>query len=64
MALSMHEIALPVFNQQLAALADILDQTQAHADARQLDAAQFLGARLSPDMYNMAVQVRQATDHV
>jgi hypothetical protein len=64
MALSMHDIALPVFTQQLGALAEILNLTQAHAEARELDADQFLAARLSPDMYNMAIQVRQATDHV
>ena len=64
MTLSMHDIALPVFIQQLGALAEILNQTQAYAEARELDADQFLAARLSPDMYNMAIQVRQATDHV
>ncbi len=60
----MHDIALPVFNQKLGALGEILNETQARADARELDGDQFLAARLSPDMYNMATQVRQATDHV
>ncbi|MEE2760403.1 MAG: DUF1993 domain-containing protein [Pseudomonadota bacterium] len=64
MALSMHEIALPVFRQQFGALGEILDQTRTHAEARELDPAIYLEARLSPDMFTRAAQVRQATDHV
>ena len=64
MALSMHEIAVPAFTQQLTTLSDILDLTAAHAEARKLDPAMFLASRLSPDMFSLAQQVRQATDHV
>lgn len=64
MALSMHEIAVPAITQQLASLSDVLDITAAHAAARDLDPALFLAARLSPDMFPMAQQIRQATDHV
>ena len=60
----MHEIAVPAFTQQLNCLSDILDLTASHAEARSLDPALFLAARLSPDMFPLAQQIRQATDHV
>lgn len=64
MALSMHDVAVPAITQQLDALSTILDEVAAHAEARKLDEALFLGWRLSPDMFTLGQQVVQATTHV
>lgn len=64
MSLSMHEIVVPPVTIQLDALSGILDLVAAHAEARNLDLAPFLNARLSPDMFPFTEQIGQATMHV
>ncbi len=41
----------------------MLDKTAAHCEAKKIDPAALLTARLFPDMYPLARQVRAATDH-
>jgi uncharacterized protein len=62
MAFSMYDACVPVCTQVMTSLAAILDKAAAHAAAHKLDEAAFLQARLFPDMFTMARQVRQATD--
>ena len=59
---SLHDIALPVFNQMLGGLAGVLVKAQAHAEARQIEPGALLQARLFPDMFPLLRQVRVACD--
>ncbi len=62
MAFSMYDACVPVCTQVMTTLGAILDKAAAHAAAQKLEEAAFLQARLFPDMFPMARQVRQATD--
>lgn len=60
MSLSMYDITVPAFLRLLGNLSGILDKAQAHAKAASLDPASLLRARLYPDMWSLAEQVRAA----
>lgn len=62
MTLSMHQASAPVFIQGLTGLVTVLDKAAAHVEARKLDPAALLQARLYPDMFPFARQVQIATD--
>jgi len=62
MAISMYDVAVPVFNQQLKNLSGLLDKASAHAQARQFDVSVLLQARLYPDMFPLTRQVQIACD--
>jgi hypothetical protein len=49
--------------QHLNGLSTVLDKAAAWAAARKVNEADLRNMRLSPDMYNLARQVRAATDH-
>jgi len=63
MSVSMYTISIPVFIQHLNGLSTVLDKAAAWAAGRKVNEADLLNMRLSPDMYNLARQVRAATDH-
>jgi hypothetical protein len=63
MTVSMYTVSIPVFIQHLNGLNTVLDKAAAWAAARKVNEADFLNMRLSPDMFNLARQVRAATDH-
>ena len=63
MKLSMYQASVPTFVRMLGNLAVILDKAAAHAEARKIDPAVFVGGRLFPDMLPLAKQVQIATDH-
>jgi len=63
MPVSMCTVSIPVFIQHLNGLSTILDKTAAWAAARKVNEADLLNMRLSPDMFNLARQVRASTDH-
>ena len=63
MTVSMYKISVPIFVQFLAALGVVLDKAAAHCEAKKIDPAALLNARLFPDMFPFARQVRAATDH-
>ncbi len=63
MTISMFTISIPVFIRHLNGLATVLDKAAAWAAARKINEADILNMRLSPDMFNLAQQVRAATDH-
>ena len=63
MTISMYAASVPVFTRTLGALDAILDKAAAYAEARKIDPAVLLNARLSPDMFAFTRQVQIATDH-
>jgi hypothetical protein len=63
MTISMYKTSVPIFLQFLTSLAGVLDKTAAHAEAKKIDPAVLLNARLFPDMFPLVRQVRAATDH-
>ncbi|HTS42101.1 MAG TPA: DUF1993 domain-containing protein [Xanthobacteraceae bacterium] len=63
MPISMYTVSVPVFIQHLNGLNTVLDKAAAWATARKVNEGDLLAMRLSPDMFNLARQVRAATDH-
>lgn len=64
MSLTMYQASIPVFVRMLGNLSVILDKAAAHAEARKIDPAVFINARLAPDMFPLSRQVQIATDMV
>ncbi|MBC7944027.1 MAG: DUF1993 domain-containing protein [Burkholderiales bacterium] len=62
MTLSMYQASVPVFVRMLGNLFAILDKAMAHAEARKIDPAVLLNARLFPDMLPLAKQIQIAAD--
>ena len=62
MAVSLYDIAAPLFRGQLSALATVLDKGAAFAEAKKIDPSVLLNARLAPDMFALTRQVQIATD--
>jgi hypothetical protein len=62
MTISMYNASIPVMIKMLGNLEAILDKAIAHAAARKIDDAAFVQARLFPDMFTFARQIRVATD--
>ena len=63
MAVSMYHASVPVFLQLLGGLKGTLDKAKKHADEQKWDEATILNLRLYPDMFTLARQVRQASEH-
>ena len=62
MAISMYQASVPVFVRGLTSLKGILEKATAHAQAKKIDDAVFVNARLFPDMLPLSVQVQIAAD--
>ena len=62
MPLSMYQVSIPVYTRALGILSTLLDKAAAHAEARKIDPAVFINARLAPDMYPLSRQVQAASD--
>ena len=58
----MHTSSVPVFKQMLNSLQAILKKAEEHATEKKIEAAVFLQARLSPDMFPLVRQVQIAAD--
>ncbi|HTT11682.1 MAG TPA: DUF1993 family protein [Burkholderiaceae bacterium] len=63
MSLSMHALSVPVFARTLGNLSAILDKAAAYAQAKKIDPAVLLTARLYPDMFALTRQIQLASDH-
>ena len=63
MTISMYKASAPIFVQFLTSLSAVLDKAAAHAEAKKIDPAVLLNARLYPDMFPLVRQVREATSH-
>ena len=62
MKTSMYQISVPTFTRVLNNLAAILEKAAAHAEARKIEPAALLNARLYPDMFPLTRQVQLAAD--
>jgi uncharacterized protein len=62
MPISMYQASVPAFLQQLTALSGVLDKAEAYAQAKQIDPAALLEARLFPDMFPLVRQVQITCD--
>lgn len=63
MPLSMYQASAPVYARSLKSLLTVLDKAVAHSAARKIDPAILISARLYPDMWSLAEQVRAACSH-
>ncbi len=63
MALSMYQASVPVFIRELHHLSAILKKAATHAEAKKIDPAVLVNARLYPDMFPLSRQIQIATDH-
>jgi hypothetical protein len=62
MAVSMHAISVPVFVKTLGNLSAVLDKAAAHTQAKKIEPAVLLTARLFPDMFALTRQIQLASD--
>ena len=62
MAFTLYDASIPVFLRAFGQLSAILDKAAAHAEAKKIDPAVFINARLAPDMYPLARQIQSASD--
>ena len=63
MTISLYKASAPIFVQFLTSLSAVLDKAAAHAETKKIDPAVMLNTRLTPDMYPLLRQVREATNH-
>jgi hypothetical protein len=64
MSLTLYQASIPVLVRMLGNLSALLDKAATHAEAKKIDPAIFINARLAPDMYPLSRQVQIATDVV
>lgn len=62
MTLSIYHASVPLFSRMLENLSAILAKGAAHAEAKKIDPAVFVNARLAPDMFPLSRQVQIASD--
>jgi len=63
MTISMYQASVPYFIRMLRNLKAILEKGAAHAEAKKIDPAVLVQARLAPDMLALARQVQIASDN-
>lgn len=61
-AVSIYDVSIPVYLTMLKNLAAFLDKAEAHAKSQGKDPAEYLTARLAPDMATLVGQVQFASD--
>ena len=62
MPLSMYTASVPVFNQMLGSVNELLGKAQTHCTEKKIDPSVLLSARLFPDMFPLSRQVQIACD--
>ncbi len=62
MKISVYDAAVKTSIRMMTNLAALLEKAAQHAEARKIDPAVFVGARLAPDMFPLARQVQIASD--
>lgn len=63
MKLSMYQASVPVYIRMLTNLIAILEKAAEHAQAKNIEPAVLINARLFPDMFPLSRQVQIASDH-
>ena len=62
MSISMYQASVPTITRALNNLIGVLEKAAAHAEAKKIDPAVLVNARLYPDMFALAKQVQIASD--
>ncbi len=62
MSLTMYQASIPNFIRMLGNLSSILNKAVDQIEAKKIDPAVFINARLAPDMYPLSRQIQIATD--
>lgn len=62
MSITMHSASVPVFLRMFGNMNVWLDKAEAHAQAKKFDTANYLTARLAPDMLPFVRQIQMASD--
>jgi hypothetical protein len=62
MTTNLYQSSVPAFLQMLNSLSSILTKAVAHAEAKKIDPAVLVNARLAPDMYPLARQIQSVSD--
>ena len=62
MTLSMYTASVPVFNQMLGSVNELLSKAQTHCTEKKIAPTVLLSARLFPDMFPLSRQVQIACD--
>ncbi len=62
MSISMYQASIPTITRALTNLIAVLEKAAAHAEAKKIDPAVLVNARLYPDMFPLARQVQIASD--
>jgi uncharacterized protein len=62
MTISLYTASVPLFKQMLTSLGHVLRKAQDHAEAKAIEPAALLQARLFPDMFPLVRQVQIACD--
>jgi hypothetical protein len=62
MSFSLYAAAVPPMRHMLKSLSALLSKAESHCEARKIDPAALLGARLYPDMFPLTRQVQIASD--
>ncbi|MDB5361221.1 MAG: hypothetical protein JWO51_2518 [Rhodospirillales bacterium] len=62
MSFTLYDASIPVFLRGFGQLSAILDKAVAYAEAKKIDPAVLINARLAPDMYPLARQIQTASD--
>ncbi|MFZ6654606.1 DUF1993 domain-containing protein [Undibacterium sp. TJN19] len=62
MSISMYAASVPVLNQMLDSMSDVLSKAEAHATAKNIAPEAYLQARLFPDMFPLVRQVQIGAD--
>jgi hypothetical protein len=60
--MSLYDSSVPAYLQLLGSLTGILTKAEAHAEAKKIDPAVLLGARLYPDMLPLSRQIQLVCD--
>ena len=63
MALTLHAATIPSYLQILASLSRLIGKAEAHCAEKGLEPAELIQARLAPDMYPFAYQVKSTAVH-
>src|SRR5215469_10877249 len=63
MSIGMYNGSVPVFLQLLGGLKGVIEKGEAYSTEHKVDGAVMLNWRLTPDMFTLARQVRQASEH-
>ena len=62
MTISMYQASVPVFNQMMRSLVDILKKAVVDAEKRKIDPSVLINSRLFPDMLPLVKQIQIASD--